>query len=438
MVLYILSQVIGSTLALQYMRAEYVAPLGSTSLIFNFLFAKFLVDTPVTNYDIYGTIVVILGVVGIVAFGSINSGLGEETSAEHLAYLWSRSNWLAYFFFMTFSLIIVYIFISQLEQVLNARGDINAEPFAGMSQRRSGAAAPVGFYQKSTAAIESLMMWIREKLELWTAPQDDKRVAWTLGIGWACCGGGLAGGCLVFAKASVKVISGSVSHENSGNQIGRASTIFTFIFLAITAVSQIICLNRGLKVYDSTLVVPVFYGVYTGAGFLDSLIFNDEVDAYQPWTLFLIFVSMIILISGVVMLTYKKPEKKATTAGTPGNVAMASRSPRGTGRKGSGEGEDEQDALRTGDEPDSEEIWQIGNMSDDEDGAVPHTPRPTRHRSTSARSRGEGEEEARILTEEEEEGRESTSSDATLARPENPPPYADDDYGGWEQGKLRR
>ena len=65
-----ISQLIGSTLALQYMRAgkssvynsytnvthlcsEYVAPLGSTSLIFNFLFAKFLVNTPVTNHDIY-------------------------------------------------------------------------------------------------------------------------------------------------------------------------------------------------------------------------------------------------------------------------------------------------------------------------------------------------------------------------------------------------
>ena len=43
----------GSTLALEYIRAEYVAPLGSTSLIFNFLFASFLVGTPVTNTDIY-------------------------------------------------------------------------------------------------------------------------------------------------------------------------------------------------------------------------------------------------------------------------------------------------------------------------------------------------------------------------------------------------
>ncbi len=32
---------------------EYVAPLGSTSLIFNFLFARFLVGTPVTATDIY-------------------------------------------------------------------------------------------------------------------------------------------------------------------------------------------------------------------------------------------------------------------------------------------------------------------------------------------------------------------------------------------------
>lgn len=67
---------------------------------------------------------------------------------------------------------------------------------------------------------------------------------------------------------SVKLISGAVSHENTGNQFGHASVVFTFIFLAATAVCQIICLNKGLAVYDSTLVVPVFYGVYTGLGYV--------------------------------------------------------------------------------------------------------------------------------------------------------------------------
>ncbi|KAJ7593642.1 hypothetical protein C8J56DRAFT_884437 [Mycena floridula] len=41
---------------------------------------------------------------------------------------------------------------------------------------------------------------------------------------------------------------------------------------------QIICLNQGLlEVCDPTLVVPVFYGLYTATGFLNSLIFNDKV-----------------------------------------------------------------------------------------------------------------------------------------------------------------
>ena len=79
-----LSQLIGSTLALRYLRAEYVAPLGSTSLIFNFIFASMLVGTPVTATDIYGTVIVILGVVGIVAFGSINSGLENGMDLELL------------------------------------------------------------------------------------------------------------------------------------------------------------------------------------------------------------------------------------------------------------------------------------------------------------------------------------------------------------------
>ena len=79
------------------------------------------------------------------------------------------------------------------------------------------------------------------------------------------------------------MVSGYLSHRNTGNQFGHPAAIVTFIFVAVTAVLQILCLNRGLRAYDSTLVVPVFYGVYTASGFLDSLVFNDEIDSYEPW-----------------------------------------------------------------------------------------------------------------------------------------------------------
>lgn len=375
MILYILSQLIGSTLALDYLRAEYVAPLGSTSLIFNFLFASFLVGSPVTSNDIYGTIIVIVGVIGIVAFGSINSGLASETNAERLTYLWRRSGWLWFFFLMAVSLICTYIFTNELETVLSSRSDLTAEPFAGMSTRRQRQPA-TSFAAKAKDQWESLMLRLRESLEAWTASHSDKQIAWTLGIGWACCGGGLAGLCLVFAKAAVKLITGSLSHENIGNQFGHVSSIFTFIFLAITAVFQIICLNRGLRVYDSTLVVPVFYGVYTAAGFVDSLIFNDSVDAYQTWTLFLIFISIVTLISGVVLLTLKKPQANDSPPPAPMD-SSSTRSIRSStvDSKSSDldvDDEGENSVLRgrrtnTDRVVTDEMVWQVGDLSDDED-----------------------------------------------------------------------
>ncbi|KAF8633435.1 hypothetical protein AX17_004605 [Amanita inopinata Kibby_2008] len=397
MILYILSQLIGSTLALEYMRAEYVAPLGSSSLIFNFLFARFLVGTPVTRNDIYGTIVVVLGVIGIVAFGSINSGVATEMDVARLTYLWRRGGWLGFFFTMTFALLLLWMFTSRLEAVLATRNEIT--PASENNSIPILATGP-SFWEKFGFAgrfVKALLLfwsktvvWVTEKLESWTAPQPDKQIAWTLGIGWACCGGCLAGGCLVFAKATVKLVSGSLSHENTGNQFGHASSIFTFLFLSITAIMQIICLNRGLKVYDSTLVVPVFYGVYTATGFLNSLIFNDEVDAYKTWTLFLIFFSILVLVSGVVLLTHKKPEPAGKTISA--TLPRARRANNSKSLRPEDNLESQEGIGHGAEYRDNEHdvLWGVGNASDDdehgEDEDIDHHQHPLHAQAESDRS----------------------------------------------------
>ncbi|KAH8119522.1 hypothetical protein DFH11DRAFT_1838856 [Phellopilus nigrolimitatus] len=379
MLLYILSQLIGSTLALEYLRAEYVAPLGSTSLIFNFLFASMLVGTPVTSTDIYGTIIVILGVVGIVAFGSINAGLAAGMDIARLSALWGRAHWLAYFAAMALALALLFLFAAQLERILAARADVAAEPFAGQARRgaaggSAAAAAAAGWRARVLRGHARAMDWVAEKIEVWTAAKDDKTIAWTLGIGWACCGGGLAGGCLVFARTSVKLISGTLAHENTGNQFAHAAAVATFVFLGATAALQILCLNRALKAYDSTLVVPVFYGVYTGTGFLDALVFNDEVDAYRPWTLVLIFTSVLVLIAGVVLLTHKKPDAKAGAGAGAGVALTALPAPRrakgaGKGARGDDDGAaDEGAALHAPEAHRAADpaVWELGDASDDD------------------------------------------------------------------------
>jgi hypothetical protein len=150
---------------------------------------------------------VVLGVIGIVAFGAVNSGLSTETDVNHLTTLWRRGGWLGFFFCMSIALILVLIFTHSLDDVLAARSDLDSEPFAGMSARRSRDSSTT-YFGKAKNSWNAWILWVKEKLETWTAPQDDKQVAWVLGIGWACCGGGLAGGCLVFAKAtSVPLVS---------------------------------------------------------------------------------------------------------------------------------------------------------------------------------------------------------------------------------------
>lgn len=161
----------------------------------------------------------VLGVIGIVAFGSINSGLSQETDAAHLAELWRRGGWLGYFFAMGGALFLLLIFTSRLDEVLAARADLQAIPTNRTGLRNTVSASTVGigsrgFFGKIFGIFRALgaawtwtMTWVTDMLEIWAQPKDDKQIAWTLGIGWACCGGGLAGGTLVFAKATCVVIT---------------------------------------------------------------------------------------------------------------------------------------------------------------------------------------------------------------------------------------
>jgi magnesium transporter len=98
------------------------------------------------------------------------------------------------------------------------------------------------------------------------------------------------------------------------------------------------------------------------------LIFNDEVEAYKSWTLFLIFVSIIVLIAGVVLLTFKKPEPvtgKIKPAGAPrdGRRRKGNKLKRAA-ENGEMEEVSDEEQVRGGE---NDVLWAVGDASDDED-----------------------------------------------------------------------
>ena len=97
------------------------------------------------------------------------------------------------------------------------------------------------------------------------------------------------------------------------------------------------------------------------------------MDAYAPWALFFSFVSILILISGVVLLTHKKPE--ASTTQRDGGIAVNAIPGRPVPRTGGGktQGRDEmhpEDHLEDG-----QALWDVGEASDEEDERTSLAPR---------------------------------------------------------------
>lgn len=155
---------------------------------------------PSSNEAFQGTVTITFGVAGIVLFGSINSGLSSSTDASHLASLWGRAGWLGYFLLMSILLGIVLFLASVLDGVLVERAD----PVGPTTPRRVSAAVPAraGLLAGVVVRVRQLAHWASQMIEGWAAAMDDNVIAWTLGILWSCAGGGLAGGTLVFAKAT--------------------------------------------------------------------------------------------------------------------------------------------------------------------------------------------------------------------------------------------
>ncbi|EFP74617.1 uncharacterized protein PGTG_00573 [Puccinia graminis f. sp. tritici CRL 75-36-700-3] len=326
--LYILSQVLGSTLALQYMRSEYVAPLGSTSLIFNFLFARWLLGTKITALDAVGTLVVILGVVGVIGFGNIRqAGIDEEAnmSLSTLEALWARPAWIAHLVLLEMITAMVlwlanigYEVIEEkhkfeASRVLRDEEDTDVEM---VLRRGGGRKSRSGFMERTFSFLSPLLSlqqrlrtWLKVSIERWSMSRSDQSMMKLDGLLWGCSAGLLAGQTLIFAKSYVKLVSNGLDHQRGEpKDLAHPLSILILILLVLTGVLQVWCLNRGLKVYDSTLIVPVLFATYTGSGFINSLIYLHELPNYRTSVLLMIWLCIGVLVIGVCMLSAKRVE----------------------------------------------------------------------------------------------------------------------------------
>ncbi|KAF9210281.1 hypothetical protein BGZ59_009654 [Podila verticillata] len=303
--LYIGSQLAGSTIALNFLKTQWVAPLGSIALIFNFIFAKILVGTRIIKQDVWGTIVVMISVIWIVVFGGMNSSAAdvEETlTLPELKALFSRPVFIIYFSIIN---IVIAMFLSL---GLYAFWAITMDDESGQLRKNMKARLTRLLGTSRFARASGLTMESDEGLR---AEARDLRMKKVVAMIMSACGGLLASETLLLAKSGVKLISSSV---NGHNQFQDSLSYFILCILLLTAILQVYCLNTALRIYDSVLVVPVFYGFYTAFGLINSIIYLNQLQSYQPWVLLMILIGIGALIYGVHMLSAPKPDSTASEA----------------------------------------------------------------------------------------------------------------------------
>ena len=205
---------------MNYLKTQWIAPLGAFSLIFNFIFGSYLVGLRITRFDLYGTAVVVASVIIVVVFGAWNAhpNKEDELSLEELKLLFARPIFIGYFVILNVIVFVILITVFSLKSLLNNHTRKSKDPF-----------------------LRGL---------------DSIRIYKHLAILIAFAGGVLASETLLLAKSGIKLISLTLSGQN---QFSDPISVVIFLLLLITALLQILCLNTGLALVSSVLVVPVFF-----------------------------------------------------------------------------------------------------------------------------------------------------------------------------------
>ncbi|KNZ60075.1 hypothetical protein VP01_1613g2 [Puccinia sorghi] len=303
------------------MRSEYVAPLGSTSLIFNFLFARWLLGTKITMLDAVGTLVVILGVVGVIGFGNIRqAGIDEEAnmSLSTLQALWARPAWILHLILLeTITSLILWLanigyeIIEEKRSFETSRVSRDEEDTdVEMVLRRGGGrkshsgilARTIHLLSPLLSSQQKLRAWLKNSIERWSMT----RVSWQA-----------KHSSLQRATSNWSLMDSTIIKANQ-----RISLIHSPSSSSSSSYSPVSC-KFGLKVYDSTLIVPVLFATYTGSGFINSLIYLHELPHYRTTVLLMIWLCMAVLVIGVCMLSAKRVEGPGPTAKPIGEYSSA-------------------------------------------------------------------------------------------------------------------
>ncbi|KAI9711507.1 MAG: hypothetical protein M1820_002070 [Bogoriella megaspora] len=274
MLMFIIANLVGSTIQITTLPLPVLSTLQASGLVFNSICASIILHEPFTRYSFAGTILVAGGAALIALYGALPE---PSHSLSQLMFLLGRAQFIGWII-ATFVLVAVLI------------------AWAWVLTRLSNPASRMS----TTAGVP----WIG-------------RVKLLRGMSYGCISGILSAHTLLLAKSAVELLVTTFTSENQFNQY---QSWLILVGLVILALSQLFYLHSGLKLCSTSVLYPFVFCIYNITAILDGLIYFDQSSRLPPLHAGLIAIGTLILLSGVVALSWRLDQGH----GSPGHHRRAS------------------------------------------------------------------------------------------------------------------
>ncbi|CAI7649675.1 unnamed protein product [Penicillium glandicola] len=311
--MFVISNIVGSTIQITTLPLPVLSTLQASGLVFNTIFATLILGEPFTRYSLAGTVLVCIGALLIATFGAI----GEPAhTLDQLLDLLQRRPFLLWMGSTTLLVVVVLVGIKMLKYFLPSS---RAKPSAS------------GHFSPHLLRLQSRMRLIR-------------------GMSYGFVSGILSAHSLLLAKSAVELLVRTVvDRVNQFNRWQSWVILLGMIFLALT---QLFYLHRGLKLCSTSVLYPFVFCIYNIIAIMDGLIYFRQVSQLAGFHAGLIALGTIILLGGVLCLSWRLEDidnhVAVTTVGStqtglgPGMAIVEEHSPTSSGLL---DGQDEESQI---------------------------------------------------------------------------------------------
>ncbi|KAK0112886.1 hypothetical protein ONS95_014607 [Cadophora gregata] len=257
--MFIISNIVGSTIQITTLPLPVLSTLQASGLVFNSICATLILGEPFTRWSLGGTLLVSSGAVLIAIFGAIPE---PAHSLDQLLQLLGRRTFVIW---MILQLILVLAVI-----------------------------AVAGFL----ARIPSI--------------SSTPRIRLFRGLAYGSISGILSAHSLLVAKSAVELLVRTIIDRI--NQFNRWQSWAILLSLVTLALTQLYYLHRGLKLVSTSVLYPLVFCIYNIIAILDGLIYFKQTDRLTVLQACLIALGTVILLSGVLALSWRLSDEQTPSA----------------------------------------------------------------------------------------------------------------------------